>query len=237
MSLKEKIENNPVLLVLGLLLTGFISGMGSYRGLLEMVDATTPPPSAQVSDTATASELDQVLEENKRLQAKLQQTQDDCGRLAGQFRVQIAQLQNKLGMSRAEREASLSESEPGVRPSAAARVEEGGGLRVELSKCSLRGDKVSCNFSVTSTTKDRTQYLRGSRLIERDGNELRASGQQFGSSTSEGGQVYASLVRNVPMRVTVTFDAVDAELSRSGVSLIELQFDDLAAQFRDIHPD
>lgn len=36
MTLKEKIENSPVLYTLGLLATGFVAGLGAYKGILEI---------------------------------------------------------------------------------------------------------------------------------------------------------------------------------------------------------
>jgi len=35
MNLKERIENNPVVWLLGILLAGFLSGIGAYKGLIE----------------------------------------------------------------------------------------------------------------------------------------------------------------------------------------------------------
>jgi hypothetical protein len=93
---------------------------------------------------------------------------------------------------------------------------------------------LKCSFSATKTDEDRGVYLRESRLVERDGNELEASAQQFGRSTSDGSQVYAELVRGIPIRGSVSFSGLNVPLSQGGISLIELRFDGLKAQFRNV---
>lgn len=113
-------------------------------------------------------------------------------------------------------------------------VQEAPGLRVELLSCSLKEDRLTCSFSATSTDEDKSVYLRESRLVERDGNELDASAQQFGRDTSDGSQVYAALVRGIPIRGSVTFSGLNVPLSQDGISLIEMRFDELKAQFRGV---
>jgi hypothetical protein len=119
----------------------------------------------------------------------------------------------------------------------AASIAEGGRLKVELQECALRSDTVTCSFLVTSGVDLRDEYLRSSRLIEANGNELAATAQQFGLSRAQGNtvtQVDADLVRNVPIRASVTFIGVNPELSRKGMKLIELHFDEFNARFSDV---
>ncbi len=112
---------------------------------------------------------------------------------------------------------------------------EGGKLTVDLQECALRGDSLTCSFMVKSSTDIKDEYLRSSRLVEANGNEIAATAQQFGMMRIQGGglsnQVSAELVRNVPIRATVTFAGVDTELSRKGIELIELHFDEFNARF------
>jgi hypothetical protein len=101
----------------------------------------------------------------------------------------------------------------------------------------LRGDVVTCGFLITSGTDIVTEYLRWSRLVEANGNEVAATAQQFGLSRAQGDtaiQVVARLTRNVPIRATVTFTGVNPELSRKGIRLLELHFDEFSASFSNV---
>lgn len=55
MTLKEKIENNLTLYTLGLLFTGFIAGVGVYRGVIEIAGPKTADVSQQAWDSAARS--------------------------------------------------------------------------------------------------------------------------------------------------------------------------------------
>lgn len=123
-------------------------------------------------------------------------------------------------------------------------VKEAPGLTVELLPCRLAGDELKCEFRATSTDRDKTVYLRSARVIQGDSSEVWPIRMQFASSVSEGNhepgsgsQVYAEMVRGVGMRGNVVFAGVDPALASQGLSLIELKFDGLDAQFRGVHPE
>lgn len=113
---------------------------------------------------------------------------------------------------------------------------EGGGIRVDLLPCELSGDKLTCEFLVTSIDKDQDIYLRRARLIERSAKQVAPTALTFGASSSSGSQVYAELVRGIPLRGSATFAGLDGSLAKNGISLIEMSFDQLKAQFRDVRP-
>jgi hypothetical protein len=48
MSLKDTIENNPVIWTLGILLAGFLAGVSAYRSVLEIANLQTIPKTAQI---------------------------------------------------------------------------------------------------------------------------------------------------------------------------------------------
>jgi hypothetical protein len=108
-------------------------------------------------------------------------------------------------------------------------IAEGYGLRVEILGCKMLGDSVKCDFSVESTQDDRDQYLRSSRLVH-NRQERGPSAQAFGKSESQGSQVYARLVRGIPVEASVTFTGISPTTGK--IDLVELMFDDWAAQFR-----
>jgi hypothetical protein len=110
-------------------------------------------------------------------------------------------------------------------------VAEAEGLRVELLGCQLVSDEVRCKFALMSTQSDFTQYLRSSRIISA-GQELSATGQQLGESESRGGQVYARLVRNIPVEGTVKYTGLRSKPANGKIDLLELMFDSWPAQFR-----
>jgi hypothetical protein len=49
MALKDTIENNPVIWTLGMLLAGFLAGIGAYKAVLEMADLQSVPKSALIA--------------------------------------------------------------------------------------------------------------------------------------------------------------------------------------------
>lgn len=122
-------------------------------------------------------------------------------------------------------------------------VREAPGLRVELLLCRLAGDELKCEFKATSTDRDKTVYLRRARLIESNNSEIWPIRMQFASSVSEGDhrpgtgqQVYAQMVRGISIGGNVVFAGVEPA-SAHVIPLIELAFDGLDAQFRNIQPE
>lgn len=151
------------------------------------------------------------------------------------LRIRLASANsNRSSNADSDRGSSEAASGSSSRVASFVPVQESSGLRVQLDQCVPQADVLKCDFSTTSLRDDHTEYLRRSRLVERDGNEIPASTQQFGNSESNGRQVYARLVRGVPIRGSVTFAGVDFSLTEDGISLLELQFDSLRAQFRDV---
>ena len=165
MSLKERIENSPVLLVLGLLLAGFIAGVGAYKALLEMVGATRlgdPNSGAGVEST-----LERALAENKQLEAKLQKTQKDCGL----FRVQLAQVQDMLRIERSERAATYAHVAATPGPTSAS-VKSAQGFDFVLEGCAAEASDLNCWLRVTNRRERRVLkvFVDGSRLTDQNDN-------------------------------------------------------------------
>ncbi len=51
MNLKEKIENNLTIWILGVLLTGFLAGLGTYKGILKIANLEVVSKSKTKSKT------------------------------------------------------------------------------------------------------------------------------------------------------------------------------------------
>jgi hypothetical protein len=68
MSLKEKVEENVVLWLLGMLITGFLSGIGAYKAILEIAQLTVVPKSAEV--VGLSREVERLKAENQKLRGK-----------------------------------------------------------------------------------------------------------------------------------------------------------------------
>ena len=49
MALKDTIENNPVVWTLGMLVAGFLAGIGTYKAVLEMADLQSVSKSARIA--------------------------------------------------------------------------------------------------------------------------------------------------------------------------------------------
>jgi hypothetical protein len=165
MNLKEKIENNPVLLVLGLLLAGFIAGVGVYKALHEMVGAARPgDPSA---GAAVESKLERALAENKQLEAKLQKTQEECGR----FRVQLARLESMLRIERSEGDSKYAHVSATPAPTATS-VKSAQGFDFVLEGCVAEASDLNCWIEVTNRRERRVLkvFVDGSRLTDQNDN-------------------------------------------------------------------
>jgi hypothetical protein len=110
-------------------------------------------------------------------------------------------------------------------------VHEVGDLKFELQGCQRSGKKVICSAWVTDITRDNTyrvgEYSK-TRLFD-------TSGEQYISSSNQPN--LASLVKDVPMRISVTF--VDVPTSVQDIALFEIPVNRAGArssngQFRNI---
>lgn len=116
-----------------------------------------------------------------------------------------------------------TESSHQGQPAKAALVDTAEGITITLQRCRLDGDRVDCEFSVTSDEDEEVMLFGESRLIEADGNEIAASKIAFGDQKVEGhlSSVAEELVRNVPVKAGATFEGVN--LNFNTLRLIELR--------------
>jgi TolB-like protein len=107
------------------------------------------------------------------------------------------------------------------------------GFTFRLQGCQLQGEVISCALSVTANQKDDRLYLWGtSRLIDDEGNELRASSVSLGNSeTRRPVSVSANLVRDTPLKARVEFEGYKGAKT---VKLIELVCSGFRVQFRNV---
>lgn len=77
MSIKEKVEENVVLWLLGMLVTGFLSGIGAYKAILEIAQLTVIPKSAEVA--SLSREVERLKAENKRIRDKKEEYVENSG--------------------------------------------------------------------------------------------------------------------------------------------------------------
>lgn len=167
-----------------------------------------------------------------------------CQQAGDELKRELTDLRRRLARDSGVTDANDDATRTSPGSPATTNQVEAPGLRVQLSGCSLQRDELACTFTATSTDRDKTVYLRSSRLIESDGSEVRPIRMQFASSVSSGNhspgtgkQVYAEMVRAAPIRGGVTFAGVNPALAGGGIPLIEFKFDGLAAQFRDVRPE
>lgn len=66
MTLKERIEDQPVIWLLGALFTGFLVGIGTYQGIMEIASLETSPAGTRASLNATQEKLGAAI---KKLEA------------------------------------------------------------------------------------------------------------------------------------------------------------------------
>jgi hypothetical protein len=83
---------------------------------------------------------------------------------------------------------------------------------VKLERCVATGAQMQCDFQVTALREDQRLRLfaregTGSRLVDQDGNEVRATYSKIGSEASQAWSD-ADLVQGVPMRAALIFEKV-----------------------------
>ncbi|HEY2290884.1 MAG TPA: hypothetical protein VGM86_09310 [Thermoanaerobaculia bacterium] len=78
MSLKERVEENAVLWLLGFLVTGFLSGIGTYKTILEIAQLTVVPKSAEV--VGLRREVEKLRSENQRLRDEKRKSEKPEGK-------------------------------------------------------------------------------------------------------------------------------------------------------------
>lgn len=124
---------------------------------------------------------------------------------------------------------------PAPKEKAAGYVEEVEGFTFTLQECTLEGDELDCDLSVTPDRDRLLTFWGSSRLVENDGTELLSSKIALGEAESRRGR-YSSLqkdlVRGVPMKMGIAFAGVKPGSDR--VTLIELVCSGFRVQFRDV---
>jgi hypothetical protein len=96
------------------------------------------------------------------------------------------------------------------------------GIRYELSACRRLEATVVCRLSLTNKGEQDVAAsfkTAGSRFIDRDGEEYLAKEVQIGSLKSES-ETENTLISDVPMKATVTFDAPPANVATMAVLAI-----------------
>jgi hypothetical protein len=96
------------------------------------------------------------------------------------------------------------------------------GIRYELSACRRLEATVVCRLSLTNKGEQdiaASFKTAGSRFIDRDGEEYLAKEVQIGSLKSES-ETENTLISDVPMKATVTFDAPPANVATMAVLAI-----------------
>ena len=102
---------------------------------------------------------------------------------------------------------------------ATASVQESQGLRIELTRCGLAGNNVTCEFSATEGT-DHELYILNARVILGSGTELRGTSWSLGASS--GSNSWVSMPAQVAVRGSASFDGVPP--TERVLSLLEITF-------------
>ena len=104
----------------------------------------------------------------------------------------------------------------------------------QLQECKLAGQTVTCDFMVTSKGQDRELTIlgyTGSRIFDDMGNEFKAGSVIMGNA-SDSDWVTDRLVSNIPVKARLVFENVHSQPNL--LSLLEIVFDGLRAQFRNV---
>jgi hypothetical protein len=104
----------------------------------------------------------------------------------------------------------------------------------ELQNCKLAEQIVICDFMVTSKGQDRELTIlgnAGSRIFDDMGNEFKASNVMMGNALDTD-WVTDRLVSNIPVKARLVFENVYSQPKL--LSMLEIVFDGLRAQFRNI---
>ncbi len=104
----------------------------------------------------------------------------------------------------------------------------------QLQGCILSGQTVICDFVVTDKGLDRQVTIlgnTGSRILDDMGNEYKADNVTMGNA-SDSDWVSSRLVSNIPVRARLVF--ANVRYKPKLLSLLEIEFDGLRAQFRNV---
>jgi hypothetical protein len=212
MTLKERVENSPVVYLLGALLTGFLGGLGTYEAILRIARLDTVRQGAYVFREEV--ERDYV----RRSDVK------ELSRGVVDAPLKPAATPASGGNAVTQVEGGSPDS-PKPSPSPFPRMVETEEYLFELKTCALNGEEVKCDFLVTAKNRDITLTFWGtSRLIENNGNEMFASQIWLGNDYSKGGDggvIQKEFTRSAPLKMSVAF-IVDPTVSKESVKLIEL---------------
>jgi len=213
MTLKERVEDSPVIYFLGALLAGFLGGLGTYEAILRIARLDTVRQGTYVSQEELARgyvRRTEIKESNRGATeaARLEPTTSSASGAPAVPDQDVAPV-------------SVSPTSPPF-----PRIVETENYLFELSTCALSSDEVRCDLLVTAKNQGRELMLWGtSRLIENDGNEIFASQIWLGNEYSKGGnynQIHKGLTRGVPLKMRVEFAGVNPSTSSKNVRLVEL---------------
>ncbi len=117
-------------------------------------------------------------------------------------------------------------------PAAVTKVERQG-VVFALQGCQRSNETIQCHLMLTNQAKDQTLYFskRSTRLFDHFGNETYSSRLSLGSSVDDS-QVNRTLVRNVPISASASFEGVGFEVRR--LTLVEFDFYYFTVQYKDV---
>lgn len=125
-----------------------------------------------------------------------------------------------------------ADSQPPTLSEAQAPTESNGGLEVTLLGCTATGTAVTCGMRVTNTRPDRQIRLwaeRGSRIIDQDGNERRASAASIGTNRMTFFRSDNDLAEATPTRASLYFENVPSSARKA--ALLQVTFAEGQASF------
>ncbi len=100
------------------------------------------------------------------------------------------------------------------------------GLRFQPGTCRLRGNLLTCEFSVTSLESDAQVRLFGGGGITNDGITYRVKSTRLGSGVFAANE---SLTKGIPVNATITYDGIPT--STRMVDLLKIRFQKSDLQF------
>jgi len=118
-----------------------------------------------------------------------------------------------------------------------AQVDEEQKISFALKSCILSGASVTCRLTLTNLSDDRDFAIgRSSRLIDAIGREVNSNDRRIGSKESDGGDVVATLVAEVPTGAELRFDKVPSDITSIALLDVACEVDNkwFKVQFRKV---
>jgi hypothetical protein len=209
------------------LLTSAIGAAAIITAAIIGVDAKHDREAASTAAAAKDAQI-RHLEEQLQHSPTLQNNSAELARQIASLRAEISAKELEIQRLR------VGAPEPG---SLLPMVVRENGFVIELHSCTLKDDELECKLLARSETEDTRLSLNSwSRLIESDGNEMRASRIQLGQYEARGQShsVTTELVRGVPVKMSVSFAGVNAAVSGKQVRLIDLSLSGVTAHFKNV---